>query len=350
MSSPAAETYGPIFVGVVLNIVLYGIMITQTFLYFTVYKRDKIWMKLFVALLFFCDTLNCAFDIAFTYLPLVNDFGDLASLNYASWVFATDPAMTAIIALFVQMFFAWRVKVLTGSITAVCVIMFCSLCQWCGGIGTAIAVGMIPEFTHFQQFEVIVIVWLAFSAVADTMICISLVWHLRKHKTGFSQTDDVVNKIIRMTVQTGLITALCAIIDLVLFLATPAGLHLIFNLPLSKLYTNSLMSSLNSRAGWKYGNGLGVGTSASELGRSQIKGLQMQSEYGKRVSVMNSAGQEVYIDVESHEMIDSLDKGPSPSESSDVGTVKMFALPRKSSEKPSRASVGQAPSRPSVTF
>ena len=38
--------------------------------------------------------------------------------------------------------------------------------------------GMIPEFTHFQKFEVIVIVWLAFSAVADTVIAISLVWHL----------------------------------------------------------------------------------------------------------------------------------------------------------------------------
>lgn len=47
------------------------------------------------------------------------------------------------------------------------------------------------------------------------------------------------------------------------------------------------MSSLNSRAGWKYGNGVGVGTSG-ELGRSQIKGLQMHGEYGKRVSVMNS--------------------------------------------------------------
>ena len=31
--------YGPLFVGVVLNILLYGIMITQTFLYFTVYKK-----------------------------------------------------------------------------------------------------------------------------------------------------------------------------------------------------------------------------------------------------------------------------------------------------------------------
>ena len=37
---------------------------------------------------------------------------------------------------------------------------------------------MIPEFTHFQQFEVIVIIWLAFSAVADSAITTALVWHL----------------------------------------------------------------------------------------------------------------------------------------------------------------------------
>ena len=28
--------------------------------------------------------------------------------------------------------------------------------------------------------------------------------------------------------------------------------HLLFNVPLAKLYTNSLMSSLNARGGWKY--------------------------------------------------------------------------------------------------
>ncbi|OBZ68907.1 hypothetical protein A0H81_11140 [Grifola frondosa] len=89
MTSPAAITYGPIFIGVMFNILLYGIMITQTFLYFTAYKRDKLWMKLFVCLLFLCDTLNCAFDITFLYVPLVNNFGNMQSLTYATWVFAT---------------------------------------------------------------------------------------------------------------------------------------------------------------------------------------------------------------------------------------------------------------------
>ncbi|KAL4243310.1 DUF6534 domain-containing protein [Abortiporus biennis] len=328
MASPATITYGPIFIGVVFNILLYGIMITQTFLYFTVYKRDKMWMKLFVSVLFLCDTLNCAFDIAFVYIPLVNNFDNVMALQNASWVFATDPAMTAIIALMVQLFFTWRVKVLTGSIPAVIFIAFCSICQWCGGMGTAIAVGMIPEFTHFQKFKVIVIIWLAFSAVADTAITVALVWHLRKHRTGFSATDDVVNKIIRMTVQTGLVTALCAVIDLIAFLSSPSGLHLIFNLPLSKLYTNSLMSSLNSRAGWKYGS-IGRGLS----GQTESSGEDINSTMPRNVHVIQTqpsngvrVSQQVYIDVESHQMADIEKESPVPVDGdSETRSVRIYA-------------------------
>ncbi|KAI0632408.1 hypothetical protein C8Q77DRAFT_1159036 [Trametes polyzona] len=313
MPSPAALTYGPIFIGVVFNILLYGIMITQTFLYFTVYKKDRLWMKIFVAVLFICDTVNCAFDITFLYIPLVNNFGNPSSLMYATWVFATDPVMTAVIGSLTQIFFAWRVNVLTHSIPAVIFITFCALCQFCGGLGTSIAVGMIPEFVHFQKFEIIVIVWLAFSAVADCAITIALVWHLRKHKTGFAATDDIVNRIIRLTVQTGLITALCAVIDLILFLATPSGLHLVFNLPLSKLYTNSLMSSLNSRAGWKYGTGNGETTTDDMTRNDRHKHLNVRGEGSRRVSMMTP--NQVYIDVESHEMVDVIDTKGLPGDS-----------------------------------
>ena len=47
-----------------------------------------------------------------------------------------------------------------------------------------------------------------------------------------------------------------------------ANRHLIFNFPLCKLYTNSLMSSLNSRRGWKFGSSdrESTGHSAGETG------------------------------------------------------------------------------------
>ncbi len=127
-----------------------------------------------------------------------------------------------------------------------------------GGLGTSIAVGMIPEFVQFQRFEVIVIVWLAFSAVADCAITVALVWHLvsdvnsesasrqlnlrrsvstrpaslprTTSSTGSSgvsltshvdsPTPDRDHPLAAVTVQTGLITAVCALVDLILFLAT----------------------------------------------------------------------------------------------------------------------------------
>ncbi|KAI0089318.1 hypothetical protein BDY19DRAFT_137487 [Irpex rosettiformis] len=252
MTSLSTEVWAPIFIGTIFNVMLYGIMILQTYLYFTVYKRDRIWMKAYVALLFVCDSINCAFAIALVYIPFIKQFGNQNALANATWLSAADPAMTGIIACFVQLFFAWRIKVLTGSWPLVLVIASFSITQMFGGLGTAIGMHTVPEYTEFQRLQVIVIIWLAASALTDTIITVSLVGYLGMHKTGFSSTDDSINRIIRLTVQTGMVTAVCAIVDLICFLVTPNGLHLAFNIPLSKLYTNSLMSSLNSRAGWGY--------------------------------------------------------------------------------------------------
>ncbi|KAK0221029.1 hypothetical protein EDD85DRAFT_1028567 [Armillaria nabsnona] len=208
MLGPAEVVHGPIFIGLMFNLLLYGIMVTQVYLYFAAYKQDKLAVKLFVGaifvvvgapyitstkvlLLFLCDTINTGFDFLYLYDCFVLHFSEAAYLAKATWVFSTDPAMTDVVTI-----------------------------------------------------------WLASDCLCDIVITFLLVRHLhdrRGQKTGFKRSDDLVDKIIRITVQTGLITSLCALVDLITYLSLPTGIHLIFNLPLSKLYTNSLMSSLNSR-------------------------------------------------------------------------------------------------------
>ncbi|KIP06403.1 hypothetical protein PHLGIDRAFT_128315 [Phlebiopsis gigantea 11061_1 CR5-6] len=296
MSSPASIAHGPGLVGTFLNIFLYGIMVTQCFLYYSTYPKDRIWMKLLVLFLLVADTLNCVFDIWWIYNVVITNFANLDALATGNWVFATDPAMVGIIATVVQLFFAWRVKVLTGNWWLVTFIVITGSTSFFGGIGTAIAIHYVPQFEEFQKFRVVVIIWLIGAAICDSTITLSLTWHLRRHKTGFSGTDDLLNRIIRLTVQNGLITALWAIVDLIAYLATPTGLHLAFNFPLAKLYTNSLMSSLNSRAGWRYQ------TSESTQDKKS-------REYGpgRRLDVVNlstSTRPEVFVHVEQHEMVD----------------------------------------------
>lgn len=163
-------------------------------------------------------------------------------------MFASDPVLTSIIALACQTFFAWRVYRLMHSWIVPGVILLFSVVSFLSAIGTTIGVEIVQSFALFQKFQVVVILWLACAAIADIIITTSLVWTLQKSRTGFSATDDVITRLIRGTIQTGMATTIFAVTDLILFCASTTTLHLVFNLPLAKLYVNSLLSTLNARA------------------------------------------------------------------------------------------------------
>ncbi|KAJ6578782.1 hypothetical protein DFH09DRAFT_1148297 [Mycena vulgaris] len=251
MKGPAEIAHGPMFLGLVMNILLYGIMWTQIYLYLTTYKRDPLYIKLYVGALMLADTLNTGFMIEYLYNSLIIHFNDLDYLARADWVFATDPAMTGIIGAMVQLFYAWRIHMLTGNLWIVGLITICALTNAIGGLASAAAIAFVPQFSHFQEFQIPVICWLMSAAIGDVVITGTLVSFFRNHRTGCSATDTRVDQIIRLTIQTGMITSMCSVIDLGLFLGDSSGMHLVFNLPLAKLYSNSLMSSLNARGGWR---------------------------------------------------------------------------------------------------
>lgn len=117
----------------------------------------------------------------------------------------------------------------------------------------------IPELPEFQKFKVVVIVWLAFTAITDTLIAVSLVWHLvssaleTPHERASILTPSLSGSkkpgsppltilliasygvrlqsllcifrvlslaLVVVTVQTGSITAVFAIVDMICFLAS----------------------------------------------------------------------------------------------------------------------------------
>ncbi|KAI0685098.1 hypothetical protein BC835DRAFT_1291038 [Cytidiella melzeri] len=260
-------SHGPALIGIFLNIFLLGIMVTQCLFYFSTYKKDALWIKLYVLLLLFMDLLNSAFDIYWIYHDIILNFGKSLTVAFdpalvvCSRVFSRhvqrlDVDMQAIIGTSCQLFFAWRVAVLTRNMWITSFIVITSIVSMLGGLGVAIAIHYVKYFQDFHKFDQVGSIWLVSTAVCDVAISGSLTWYLRKHKTGFNHTDDVLDKIIRLTVQNGAITAVWAIVDLALFLGVVTSIrrHLAFNFPLAKLYTNSLMSSLNSRSGWKFNN------------------------------------------------------------------------------------------------
>ncbi|KIJ37124.1 hypothetical protein M422DRAFT_50736 [Sphaerobolus stellatus SS14] len=94
----------------------------------------------------------------------------------------------------------------------------------------------------------VVSVWLATSAIVDILVAICMTYLLLKRRTHFYQTQLLISRLIRLTIETGSGTAIVAMIDVTLFNTTKGtNLHACPAIVLAKLYTNTLLVVLNSR-------------------------------------------------------------------------------------------------------
>ncbi|KAF8158409.1 hypothetical protein B0H34DRAFT_708683 [Crassisporium funariophilum] len=316
IDNPAEIAHGPVLIGFTFNAVLLGVMFTQVYLYYTQFKNDKMWIKIFVAVLFALDILNTSCDAAYLYLALIKHFGDFQYLGVVTWLFDTDPALTGFIVTLVQAFFAWRIYILTKSWLYPIVILATAITGGITAILTPVEVAKAPFFVDIGQSKTTISIWLSAEVLGDIIITTVLVWHLSSHKTGFQRSDMIIDRIIRITIQTGLLTMIFAAINLIVFLTDPTGMHLLFNFPLCKLYSNSLMSTLNSRSGWSNGpSGISTGKETEDHTKSLTHTYKAQvhpppmkpSEIINFTSPMHT---EVYVNVESHELKDVPGRGP----------------------------------------
>ncbi|THV00188.1 hypothetical protein K435DRAFT_751437 [Dendrothele bispora CBS 962.96] len=255
MSSPAEAAVGPIFIGWMFNLFSLGILTVQGYMYMKTYQKDRLWIKIFVAVLMLINYLNTIFMSMYLYDTLVVHFGNTDNVLHVHWLLATDPIFNGIAAVYVQLFFVWRIKVLTGSFLTSGAILIPTIAGFVGAMASAATLRPGVNFAELINFKARVIVWLIGATVSDLMITFILVTYLRKHKRGFKASNELIDRIIRSTIQTGVLTSVIAGTDLVIYLIFPAqAWHFIFNVPLCKLYSVTLMSSLNSRQGWAFGS------------------------------------------------------------------------------------------------
>ncbi|KAF8914426.1 hypothetical protein CPB84DRAFT_1759235 [Gymnopilus junonius] len=238
--------FGPMLMGVFINMLLYGILVVQTYHYYQTFKRDAPWIKYLVFYLFIIESLNSAFDMAMMWQALIQGYGQPP--KFFPTLFAAEPIVIVMVSTPIQMFFAWRIKLLTKSNILALIIVALSVVSLGGGTYTTALIIKIKLFARKPELHWPALVWFLSATVADVMITAVLVMTLSRRKTGFVATDDAISKIIRMTVQTGMVTAFFALGDVVFFMTLPhTALNFLWDLSLSKLYSNCLLSTLNAR-------------------------------------------------------------------------------------------------------
>ncbi|KAJ7116935.1 hypothetical protein C8R44DRAFT_791666 [Mycena epipterygia] len=240
--------FGPLLLGVLFNTLLYGVMLVQASMYYHRYKNDRVWFRYFVLYLVAVETANWVCDVGLIYEPLIIRYATLEALTVSPILLRADAILTVFVSTPAQLFIAWRVRVVTNSFILPSIICLLAIVSFGGGISTTTIVTLHPDFGSFREFTTEVITWLVASAACDVFLTGSLVYSLWIRKTHMISTDSYINKVIRLTVQTGFITASGALLDLIFFIALPqTTFNFMIDFPLSKLYTNSLISTLNAR-------------------------------------------------------------------------------------------------------
>ncbi|KAJ7213178.1 hypothetical protein GGX14DRAFT_696992 [Mycena pura] len=254
--------FGPMLIGVLLSTAAYGVLAVQMFTYFRSYKkRDGAWIRYFMLYIFLAETANILLVIGIIYEPLIIRYGLSTSFSIlclhmtyhlgspralviSPLLLPADAISIVMVSTPIQLFTAWRISILTDSIVMSMIISVFSVASFGGGLLVTVFVSIRNEFQKFSSFEDVVILWLASSALCDVLIAAVLTYSLWTRKSGFSALDGQINRLIRLTVQTGVITAVAALADLIIFVLLP----FIPDFPLSKLYSICLLSGMNARA------------------------------------------------------------------------------------------------------
>ncbi|OAV93449.1 hypothetical protein PTTG_01606 [Puccinia triticina 1-1 BBBD Race 1] len=239
---------GPFVVGTAVSTFLFGVTLAQVYTYFSNFKTDRAIHRYSVIALFVLDILHTAFSQVTLWQWFVAHYGDPTAVIKAPWSFAMSPVMCGLAAFAVQIFYAHRVYLLSSQRMVIPgFIAFGALFQLVWAAGATAKVFQIQYFQGFQVWTYGVACWLGGAAVTDLLITSSLVWILLNSKRGIRRTNNIIDRLISLTIETNGLTFTVAVLDLILFAAFKDASHVGPHLCLVKLYINSFLVTLNSR-------------------------------------------------------------------------------------------------------
>ncbi|KAI0337690.1 hypothetical protein BDW22DRAFT_858715 [Trametopsis cervina] len=286
---------GPVFAGALASFLLFGISIMQVYHYSMHYPRDTLVIKVTVWSVFLLDIFQTLTMASLGWYALCSGWGRPLALLRLNWTFSAVPAVTGIVAAWVQTFYAWRIYKIGQWMIVPGLIVAIALMQCAAALAIAIGIPSLQDVTFLHTLYRRTIVWLGGAAADDVAIAFSMLYLLfTVRRTKFQRTQRVVNRLIRLTVETGVVTATCALLELIMFQVFQTNnLHIFFAAVLAKVYSNALMTSLNSRhahnrPGDAEGGGAGGAVSNQYTSFSQsgsgggIPGTNSAYGYGRR--------------------------------------------------------------------
>ncbi|KIM39499.1 hypothetical protein M413DRAFT_29229 [Hebeloma cylindrosporum] len=242
-----ARSFGAAFAGLVAAATIYGISIVQAFYYYT-HQSDSWPIKLLVAAVMAFDTVHQVLITHAVYWYAVRNWGNTQELELIVWSMLVrhnalfdwptllllreiqvEVLFNGLTALLVQSFLTmrvWRLSNRNMLLTSVVVTLI--LGEFGAVIAYTVLAFQLKTFTKVGEIKHISIIVNALAAVGDVLIAATLCVLLHLSRTGFHN--------------------LCAIASLIsIVVAGDTLIYVAFFFCLGRLYTNSLLATLNAR-------------------------------------------------------------------------------------------------------
>ncbi|KAI0636135.1 hypothetical protein C8Q77DRAFT_621556 [Trametes polyzona] len=253
------DTFGSFLIATFIGLILYGLILHQTYRYFRLFPGDAPVVKFIVGLTLLLETGHVALITHICYYYLVANYFEPTALLEGVWSIRILPVFTAAIILVSQGFFTRRVYLIGGQyrivVAIVPVLMLASLGF---AIATTVEAYLLPSFAQFRDVawahrHRATAQWMTSAAfgiavVVETLLTGTLILVLQRSRTGFRRTDSLIDLLIIYAINTGLLTGIFSFLSFIFAIVAPGNLiYAGFNLLATKLYANSLLAVLNSR-------------------------------------------------------------------------------------------------------
>ncbi|KAF8162618.1 hypothetical protein B0H34DRAFT_692074 [Crassisporium funariophilum] len=221
-------------------------------MYYLAFPKDSLRSKILVYGVYLLEVLQTVLTTQVGFHAFAEGFGNLGSLDEIGLTWLAIPVISGIVAFLAETFYAYRIKILSGSNWVAGFIVLLAVIQLGGGIATAIEIKRTVYFSKLLNTRSLITsgIWNGGSFLCDVTIAIFMTYYLSRGRKNseIKQTKVLLTKIIRLTIETGTITAAIALINfsLALLPGHPPYWETVASV-LGKVYSNSMMAVLNSR-------------------------------------------------------------------------------------------------------
>ncbi|KIK03701.1 hypothetical protein K443DRAFT_676532 [Laccaria amethystina LaAM-08-1] len=276
------ETLGAAYNAVVVASILLGVSFFQAWYYFS-HQSDPWPTTLLVSAAITFNTIHQALITHSVYSYTVSNWGNTPFLDHLVRTLLVEVIFTGLTALLVQSFLTARIWILsdrniwlTGVIGLLVVGEFGSILAY---TILSLPLTTFAEVAHLKTLSITVN---ALAAAGDILIAGTLCTLLHLSRTGFHRSDTIYTKLIVFSLNTGLLTSLCAVASLVsILVAGTTFIYIAFFFCMGRLYTNSLLATLNAR---KRIRGLSDGIDTRSTGVGSLRFATRSTVLGARSS------------------------------------------------------------------